>query len=364
MVASCKLLTGSYFNEQSSASQDNVTQDSHDTSEDEVCSDVDEHATFEVGQDSAASSGRHESTNRLSNSGGCSSRNTPTGDIKKTTSRRMKRLNKLTGCDNDSSDEEDGKTVDRVKCVKGKKMMKLNTVRGSDSSDDDNESSDKDTDKMGGRDKTSGGKKMKKLNTVRGSDSSDDDNESSDKDTDKMGGRDKTSGGKKMKKLNTVRGDESSDDDSESSDKDNGKTEGRIKTAKANRKRKSHTVHDSYSSDDEGGGTGYRPRTSRGKRKQKSQTICGSDLSDNDDSMTEDRIKPTEYAVTEASRKRMSKRVRWSQQELNILKRYLKSDKPPDEESIRSVMDRFPVLKQRSVPQIKSRAWHLIKTGR
>jgi hypothetical protein len=79
--------------------------------------------------------------------------------------------------------------------------------------------------------------------------------------------------------------------------------------------------------------------------------------------MTKDRIKPVEYTVTEASRKRISKRLRWSQQELNILKRYLKSDMPPDE-SIRSVMDRFPVLQQRSVPQIKSRPWHAIKTGR
>ena len=58
-------------------------------------------------------------------------------------------------------------------------------------------------------------------------------------------------------------------------------------------------------------------------------------------------------------------RVKWSQAELDALRRHFKNlKKPPDEESIRQAVDRYPVLKTRTIPVIKSRAWHMIQTGR
>ena len=214
---------------------------------------------------------------------------------------------------------------------------KSNTVRDSDLSDDDSESSDNEGGKAEGR-VTARGSRRKKSNKVRYSDSSDD-NESSHETVDKTGDRLKTARGKKIKKFNTVRDSDLSNDDSDSSDNElGGKAEDRLKTA-------------------------------RGKKINLSNTVYGIDSSDDEDSiMTVNRnkadSKPRENAVTAASCKRIPMRVKWSHQELNILKRHLKSDKPPDEESIRRVMDKFPFMKQRSVPQMKSRALHLIKTGR
>lgn len=66
----------------------------------------------------------------------------------------------------------------------------------------------------------------------------------------------------------------------------------------------------------------------------------------------------------QATRKRQRSRISWTPQELKHLKVFEGLAKPPDEDSIRSLMEKHPVLKRRTIAQIKSRAWHMLKTGR
>jgi hypothetical protein len=69
-----------------------------------------------------------------------------------------------------------------------------------------------------------------------------------------------------------------------------------------------------------------------------------------------------------SQKRRAGKRVKWSDGELQALrisfKKFFALRKPPDNGSIEKAMRRFPCFKERSIPQIKSRAWHLIQTGR
>jgi hypothetical protein len=65
------------------------------------------------------------------------------------------------------------------------------------------------------------------------------------------------------------------------------------------------------------------------------------------------------------ARKPAGVRIKWTPQEIKILKAaFQRFTKPPDGEAIREIVDQHPILSRRTLPQIKSRAWHLIKTGR
>ena len=69
-----------------------------------------------------------------------------------------------------------------------------------------------------------------------------------------------------------------------------------------------------------------------------------------------------------SKRRRAGTRIKWSDGELQALrisfKKFFELRKPPNNNSVEKAMLRFPCLKERSLPQIKSRAWHLIQTGR
>jgi hypothetical protein len=76
-------------------------------------------------------------------------------------------------------------------------------------------------------------------------------------------------------------------------------------------------------------------------------------------------IRDAEVNATFKSRKRAGVRVSWSQKELGILRsHFMHLEKPPGEETIRSLCQRYPMFNSRTIPQIKSRAWHMITTGR
>lgn len=80
--------------------------------------------------------------------------------------------------------------------------------------------------------------------------------------------------------------------------------------------------------------------------------------SDDDETNCDDEIAEV------VCRRRCAKRVRWSPAELRLFKHFRGMSKPPDEDSIKKLIDRHSILRNRTVPQIKSRAWHFIKTGR
>jgi hypothetical protein len=73
-------------------------------------------------------------------------------------------------------------------------------------------------------------------------------------------------------------------------------------------------------------------------------------------------------AQAHSKRNRGGVRVKWSDAELKALLISFRNNaslrKPPNAADINSAIQRFPCLKKRSLAQIKSRAWHLIKTGR
>ena len=66
-------------------------------------------------------------------------------------------------------------------------------------------------------------------------------------------------------------------------------------------------------------------------------------------------------------RRRAGVRVKWTDSELQMLRicfsQYFRLRKPPINASIDEAKQRFPNLCKRTTEQIKSRAWHLIKTG-
>ena len=73
---------------------------------------------------------------------------------------------------------------------------------------------------------------------------------------------------------------------------------------------------------------------------------------------------PFEFEKT-LSKRVLSVRNKWSENELEILKKAFSGfHKPPDNGTIKEVQMIYPVLQKRTVPQIKTRAWHQIRTGR
>jgi hypothetical protein len=99
--------------------------------------------------------------------------------------------------------------------------------------------------------------------------------------------------------------------------------------------------------------------------------VSDSVLSSNDDSEDEmmskkrkrNHVGKTDNGMTR--KKNIGVRVKWSMQEKNILKAAFKRCKTcPVEGLVREVMAKHPILMKRTVAQVKSRAWHMIKTGR
>lgn len=63
--------------------------------------------------------------------------------------------------------------------------------------------------------------------------------------------------------------------------------------------------------------------------------------------------------------KQSSKRVRWSAEELELLAAtFGDMGKPPCSVAIMEFQQKYPIFEKRTVAQIKSRAWHFIRTGR
>jgi hypothetical protein len=58
----------------------------------------------------------------------------------------------------------------------------------------------------------------------------------------------------------------------------------------------------------------------------------------------------------------VQKRVPWSAADLDLLRKAFRHyKKPPDTESIKTLVKNHPHLQQRTIPQIRSRAWALIR---
>ena len=89
---------------------------------------------------------------------------------------------------------------------------------------------------------------------------------------------------------------------------------------------------------------------------------------DSDDEMVSKQRKRNHVGKTDSGKTRRNNkgvRVKWSMQERNILKAEFKRCKTcPVEGLVREVMAKHPILMKRTVPQVKSRARHMIKTGR
>ena len=89
---------------------------------------------------------------------------------------------------------------------------------------------------------------------------------------------------------------------------------------------------------------------------------------DSDDGMVSKKRKRNHVGKTDSGKTRRNNkgvRVKWSMQERNILKAEFKRCKTcPVEGLVREVMAKHPILMKRTVPQVKSRARHMIKTGR
>jgi hypothetical protein len=89
-----------------------------------------------------------------------------------------------------------------------------------------------------------------------------------------------------------------------------------------------------------------------------------------DDNFSDDDIEDgfcRKATVSSKGRKRMKKRasdVDESQQELRLFKAWQHFKKPPDEETVKALMSKNPVLQKRNVASVKSRAWHFIQHGR
>lgn len=67
-------------------------------------------------------------------------------------------------------------------------------------------------------------------------------------------------------------------------------------------------------------------------------------------------------------RKRGGVRRKWSEEENQMLRKsfsaFFSIKKPLDNESIRQAQAKYPPLRMRTIPQIKTRAWYCMKNGR
>jgi len=142
-------------------------------------------------------------------------------------------------------------------------------------------------------------------------------------------------------------------------------TRGRSKSGPGPKRMKNtFSAESATESSDEDDNTRRRSKSGPGP-KQMNNTISAesaTESSDEDDGTRRSKSGPKR--MTNSSRKRSAIRQKWSNDELIILRRYLSGDKPPDNDSVRLVMERFPILQKRTIPQVKSRTWHMSKTGR
>jgi hypothetical protein len=85
-------------------------------------------------------------------------------------------------------------------------------------------------------------------------------------------------------------------------------------------------------------------------------------FSDNDSSGGSQEHSPD--SSRDSNRKMRTATKKWSQAELNLLKKFQKLPKAPRAKEIRQLIEKHPILRGRTEAQIKTRALYMQKTGR
>ena len=105
--------------------------------------------------------------------------------------------------------------------------------------------------------------------------------------------------------------------------------------------------------------------SSKNRKRRRIRVISSSSESDVPSTGSPKKMASKKEART---KKEAGHRIPWTTDELNHMKTYFQKffqqKKPPDFASIRRAQQCYPVLQSRSLAQIKTRAWYLIKTGR